>query len=589
MIVTLAGEIRRALLGAVVAAAAALCVAVTPAHADQSMSVQPDGRIVVVGSAPVKYRSLTIRFPAAVRFDPNGSLDAAFGSGGGLIDLRPGLFVGSSYTAVATSAGGVLAAGPSLMARFEPDGDADPNFGAEGWVGAAQFSGQSDGTPDPQTVSLLDNGSILVAGNVYVPMQKAPPVPYVAADLLNPDGSYVRPEGRTTLNPADFSSAGDFVRGADGGLVFVGSRGRGSRRGVVGRLSGTELDPAFGSESGFTAFPASEGSFFETAGTALAATTDGYLAAGEELKDGKASLIFVRLNRSGGLETSFGEGGVVRAEFPGSTVVHPVAIAIRPDGMIVVAGGESGCPLAAAEPLAAGCWNAFVARFGADGKLDAAFGNGGVTRFDLPGEGFLAQGVEPSLSPTPKISLALLADSRILVSASNAGVMAVSRFDADGRLDRSFGLDGTATATPCQGTTKELRKIGCFSHASANLRAWALSKDKPAATLRINTDNLLDPMIAVKVVLPRALRARPGLAKRLRVATAPRVPVRKVAKPGRLVAQVGDGARSVRIQIRPGILRRAKRLGPGRKLVFRVLASFMDGSTQRIPVRVAAK
>ena len=252
-----------------------------------------------------------------------------------------------------------------------------------------------------------------------------------------------------------------------------------------------------------------------------------------------------------------------------------------PNGGVLVA-GQSLEPCSNPSAAAAGCWGIFVARLDSLGGVDASFGDGGIVRIPKPGD----DGVQPG-----PIDLAILADGSSLVSMSPG-----SRLEADfllarigiaGNLDGSFGRAGIATASPCEGTTAALRKTGCLSHAFLNFHVEGFGAGKPRGRLRINSDNLLDPMAAVAIVLPRQLRGEPKLTKRLQVVTYPRREVGRRVKRGRVSARFALGARGVAIGLRPGILRRARTLRPGHKLVFRVIATFKDGSTQRISVRMA--
>lgn len=129
---------------------------------------------------------------------------------------------------------------------------------------------------------------------------------------------------------------------------------------------------------------------------------------------------------AGDLDLTFGGGdGMVQTGLVGSQQdrVSEVQIAAQPDGKIVVA-GTSG-------------HRAAVARYLADGSLDASFG----------GVGYVSNFFDYS-SPT---SLAVQTDGKILVTLAgyNSQDFQVVRYNADGTLDASFDGDGrVATSFP---------------------------------------------------------------------------------------------------------------------------------------------
>lgn len=119
---------------------------------------------------------------------------------------------------------------------------------------------------------------------------------------------------------------------------------------------------------------------------------------------------------AGSLDPSFGSGGVV----PQS----PGAIALQPDGKIVVSSGV------------------VLARYLPDGSLDPSFGTGGRVEINVGAGVFGALG-----------ALALQPDGKILVAGgSNYGStdqFTLARFDSNGSVDSSFGTGGiTNTVVP---------------------------------------------------------------------------------------------------------------------------------------------
>jgi len=117
----------------------------------RALAVQPDGGIVLGGSFAKRAGELDRAVPLA-RYDPDGSLDASFGSGGTV--PRP---IGFGAPAIALDAAGRIAAAGGYrsayaLARFNADGSLDTRFGPAGIVtkpgdafGAAAVTVQPDG------------------------------------------------------------------------------------------------------------------------------------------------------------------------------------------------------------------------------------------------------------------------------------------------------------------------------------------------------------------------------------------------------------------------------------------------------------
>lgn len=127
-----------------------------------------------------------------------------------------------------------------------------------------------------------------------------------------------------------------------------------------------------------------------------------------------------------GLDATFGTGGITTSPI-GADVDWAKAIALQPDGKILL-GGFAGSHMA-------------LARYTAEGQLDAGFGSQGKVITVFPG------------SPSDIRAIAVQPDGRILaaglVTISNPtgspGYFAVLRYLSDGSPDPSFGTNGRVT------------------------------------------------------------------------------------------------------------------------------------------------
>src|SRR5581483_9479247 len=127
-------------------------------------------------------------------------------------------------------------------------------------------------------------------------------------------------------------------------------------------------------------------------------------------------------NVAGHLDTTFGAGGVVTTDIL-ALDNQAYAVAIQPDGKICVAGRVGGLDAAFG-----------VVRYLKDGQLDTSFGDGGK----------VLTGINSYSTPT---TLALTADGKLLVGGYYLQIadelcFGLVRLNADGQLDKSFGIDG---------------------------------------------------------------------------------------------------------------------------------------------------
>jgi uncharacterized delta-60 repeat protein len=103
----------------------------------RSVLIQPNGDIVAVGNAVTS--STGVRVFAVERYNPDGSLDTSFGSGGIAFGPQAWGISGALYPAGTTNAGDIVEEGDynsqyQVLARFNTNGTLDTTFGTGGEV-----------------------------------------------------------------------------------------------------------------------------------------------------------------------------------------------------------------------------------------------------------------------------------------------------------------------------------------------------------------------------------------------------------------------------------------------------------------------
>ena len=244
------------------------------------------------------------------------------------------------------------------------------------------------------------------------------------------------------------------------------------------------LDPTFG--TGGTVRTDFAGNIDEA--SAVAIQPNGQIvAAGSSFSNSKTveDFIVARYNANGSLDKQFGKNGKITTDFF-RNVDSISAIAIQPDGRIIVAGfaqlpGNGGNPRVFA-----------LARYRSDGSPDTSFGSGGALTTSFGGNFAAASAV--MLQPDGKIVVAGTVDFNPDVPGSGLD-FALARYNSSGTLDGSFGKGGKvvfdffgsfdqANSAVLQPDGKII-VVGSASYDSAN-------RDIGFALARFNTDGSTD-------------------------------------------------------------------------------------------------
>jgi uncharacterized delta-60 repeat protein len=183
------------------------------------------------------------------------------------------------------------------------------------------------------------------------------------------------------------------------------------------------LDPNFGTQGVvITSFNATN----DTVARAIALEPNGQIVLAGYVTSGTTEFALARYNANGTLDSNFGTNGLVTT--PVDDTSFATSVAIDASGNIVVAGGAG---------KASSSQSSFaLARYTSDGVLDPSFGTQGIVETNLGPSDAGAQGL--ALQPT---------DGKIVVvghTSTSGGNFhfAVLRYNTDGTLDTSFNGTG---------------------------------------------------------------------------------------------------------------------------------------------------
>ncbi len=325
-------------------------------------TIQPDGKIIVAGNSGV-FGPFNADF-ALARYNPDGSLDATFGSGG-RVRSDFGTSADAAGDAVVQADGKIVAAGLSggnfAVARYNANGSLDASFGIGGLV-TTDFGGSEQ----VNALILQADGKLVAAGYTFPPGS----APDFALARYNPDGSLdttFGTGGKVTTDFGSFDLGFDAAATVDGKIVAAGRTGENF---ALARYdtNGT-LDTSFGSGGKvITDLGGSDQPFavaIDGAGRAVAAGTS------------SGDFALARYTIDGSLDPGFGVGGTVKTDFSAGSPDTAFGVVVHPDNSITAAGGSS---------LAPGSSSFALARYGSGGNLDVSFGTGGkvTTAFAKP-------------------------------------------------------------------------------------------------------------------------------------------------------------------------------------------------------------
>jgi len=431
-----------------------------------AVAVQGDGRIVVAGTSAAGF--------TALRYHSDGQLDNSF-DGDGVATMYVGPNGGGASALLIQPDGKLVLAGVAgsdfAVVRFHPHGTPDSSFGGTGVVTtgigsssdvatsiALQFGNDSVSSPD----------KLVVAGYTY----------------NSPENRYDFAVARYFLDGSlDTSFDGDgklttVIAGDDSQAYAVTVTGFGTRPRkiiVAGTIGGSFSGNGFAmvrynANGSLDTTLDGDGMLTTPLGNDTQARAMGFFGT---VVAGWSSNNFtiVRYNGDGSLDTSFDGDGKRIDQVGLAPFAIPHAVAIQPDGRIVVAGEV--------ERRVPATFSSFaVLRLTSAGQLDPSFGTGG--KINMP----------PGTARESGRSLMIQPDGKVIVAGSGgtpgAGFL-FRRYRTDGTFDMQGGTSIGANGS--QGMSAALLPNGKVIMAG---QALVTAADWDFALVRFNSDGLPD-------------------------------------------------------------------------------------------------
>lgn len=331
----------------------------------QGIAIQPNGRIVVVGSTQQDLETSI----ALARFMPDGTLDPDFGSGGQVttgIGIDPTLISDNAMAVALQPNGQIVVVGSSfengsgdrfVVARYNADGTLDTGFGTNGIQLNAMLNGGRF-----TSVAIRDDGYIVACGV----LNEAPSNEMFIAARYTPSGApdtSFDGDGFAFIDiTPDDDAANDIALEPGGSILITGYCGLGTDAGLalVRLATDGSLDPSLAGDG----IVIQQLSTDQDAGyTVLRQPADGkILVGGVTTFMPMVFIVVARYNTDGTLDNSFAGDGIFQSPHPGLN--FPGNMVLAPDGRIIIGG----------------TWatNFLVAVVNPDGTADTGFDDDGV-------------------------------------------------------------------------------------------------------------------------------------------------------------------------------------------------------------------
>ena len=370
-----------------------------------------------------------------------GAVDSRYGSCGQATALVPRdiaarqFSYGAGSSLAAQPDGKILAAGPAARGmgatRFNPDGTPDRTFGGDGVAFIPAPGAGRDSQTFVTSVAMQDDGKVLAAGWL-TEAPSGPASPFVQRMLIarftaagEPDPTFSGDGLVLETPPGADNATVHAIAPAGGGALIVAGQIEQTFMVARYRDDGT-LDPAFG-EGGVRRITSTERP--QGRASAVAVRPDGRIVAagGTGSGDGAESAFTVaRLTPSGAPDPSFGGTGLVTETFDGRS--SAAALVPLPDGRLYAVGEST--DFWGDDEGGGTTHRAAIVRYLENGARDTSFaGDGSV--LDALGQGLYAD--------VRARAAAIDSEGRLAIATEHGPL---ARYAPDGARDDTFGLGG---------------------------------------------------------------------------------------------------------------------------------------------------
>ncbi len=359
----------------------------------------------------------------SIFFGYSQTLDSSFGINGKVIHSFSNSYTASHQSCFLQNDGKILNVGYAyegnylstiLVTRHLSDGTLDTTFDNDGSL----IFTYGQNYEEANSIMQLANDKIVVGGATFG---------NAVITMLNNDGSFDSSFGTNgkkfiTTGQGNGSKIEKILQQPDGGILVFGRIHNGNDFDfMVSRLNidGT-FDETFGS-NGIVMIPISN---FHDFATDAAFQNDGKIVIAGHSTGSQDSISVIRINTNGTLDTTFATNGKYNAIF-GSSMNEVNAVAIQPDGKIVLAGRVSGGIYNSIETL--------TIRLQTNGVLDTTFNENGYAAIDF------------NLNAQDSVGdVVILPNGEIIIMGSSNlnSDFALLKLNSNGTINTNFGTNG---------------------------------------------------------------------------------------------------------------------------------------------------
>ena len=312
----------------------------------RAVAIQPNGRIVVGGTAETKQNNIAFAF---ARYLPDGSLDTSFSRNGTLVARRVGALAVHEISDIALGPDGTIVASAYTadrhyvfgVIRLTRRGVPDTTFSGDG-VAITRFNRHN---AFAESVAVQPDGAIVAVGSARARSR-------FAVSRFLPDGTHdpaFSTDGKRTIGfGGRWSAAADVALQDDGRIVIAGTvkQGRPLAYGhlsiVVARCNADgSLDASFAGDG--KRWTSASGNL---SASSVAIQSDGKIVVGGQstptVDEYPDDFLLVRYTTTGNLDPTFAGDGIRVQSFRLDDWIEDVAL--QADGKIVVVGASQGRP-----------------------------------------------------------------------------------------------------------------------------------------------------------------------------------------------------------------------------------------------------